>query len=124
MGRYQTALVDHIRRWHEALNTMHSAFVSVSLSAAGDDPHEHAEADDDRPEDAAGCGSSPDRTLHAAGALRFTQYDFFKRWAMRLIALQRKQKVDTSIDTEYTDWDAVRRFTEEFLATLPSGGGT
>ncbi len=124
MGRYQTALVHHIRRWHEALNTMHSAFISVSLSAAGDDPHEHAEADEIAQKMLRDAGWSPDRTLHAAGALRFTQYDFFKRWAMRLIALQRKQKVDTSVDTEYTDWDAVRRFTEEFLATLPSGGGT
>jgi len=66
-------------------------------------------------------GWRPQATHHAAGALLFTQYDFFKRWAMRLIALQRNANVDTHADTEYTDWQALTRFVEDFLATLPAG---
>lgn len=123
IGRYQTALVHRIRRWHERLNAIPSAFISVSLAAAGDDPHEHAEIDEIAQKMFNDTGWHPARTLHAAGALRFTQYDFFKRWAMRLIALQRREKIDTHVDTEYTDWPAVTRFVEDFLATLPAGKG-
>lgn len=122
MGRFPAPLVHHIRQWHAQLNAMPSAFISVSLSAANDDPHERAEIDELTQHMLHATGWSPSMTHHAAGALRFSQYDFFKRWAMRLIALQRKEKVDTSVDTEYTDWDALARFVEEFLGTLPAEG--
>ena len=121
MGRYQTALVYHIRRWHETLNAMPSAFISVSLSAASNDPHERSEIDEVAQKMLQEAGWRPQATHHAAGALLFTQYDFFKRWAMRLIAMQRKEKVDPHVDTEYTDWPALTRFVEDFLASLPAG---
>src|ERR1051326_6227393 len=36
VGRYQAALMEFARAHHETLNAMPSAFISVSLSAAGD----------------------------------------------------------------------------------------
>lgn len=120
MGRYQRPLVHHITRWHETLNAMPSAFVSVSMAAASNDPHERSEIDEVAQKMQHETGWRPQATHHAAGALLFTQYDFFKRWAMRLIALQRSANVDTHADTEYTDWQALTRFVEDFLATLPA----
>src|SRR3569832_2887432 len=38
VGRYQAALVQYTRGYHESLNAMPSAFISVSLSAAGENP--------------------------------------------------------------------------------------
>ncbi|WP_421725608.1 flavodoxin domain-containing protein [Bauldia sp.] len=122
MGRYQGALVHHIRDWHERLNGMPSAFISVSLAAAGDDPHGRAEIDETAQKMLRDSGWLPKATLHAAGALRFTQYDFFKRWIMRAIARQHQSDVDVHSDTEYTDWDDVRVFVEDFLAKLPTEG--
>jgi menaquinone-dependent protoporphyrinogen oxidase len=121
VGRYQAALVDYARRHAAALNARPSAFVSVSLSAAGDDP-----------EDLAGLarcvetfrhetGWSEMGLHHAAGAFRFTQYDFMKRWAMRYIAHRRGQQVDTHADTEYTDWQALDAFVDETLAAAAAG---
>jgi menaquinone-dependent protoporphyrinogen oxidase len=54
----------------------------------------------------------------AAGAFRFTRYDFFKRWAMKLIAAQKGIDADTSKDLELTDWPALDAFVKEFLADL------
>jgi len=120
IGRYQAALVHRARDWHERLNAIPSAFISVSLSAASDDPHERAEIDEIAQKMLHETGWRPAATLHAAGALRFTQYDFFKRWAMKLIALQHRQQVDTRSDREYTDWAELGRFVEAFLAKLPA----
>lgn len=119
MGRYQTSLVHHLKRWHSELNAMPSVFISVSLSAASNDPHEQAEVDELAQNMLHQTGWTPLKVHHAAGALLFSQYDFFKRWAMRLIALQRQQKVDPTVDTEYTDWDELTRFTEDFIVGLP-----
>jgi menaquinone-dependent protoporphyrinogen oxidase len=119
IGRYQTALVHRIKRWRETLNARPTAFVSVSLSAASDDPHMRAEMDECARHMLQGAGLEPAATLHVAGALRFTQYDFFRRWIMRLIANQQMETpVDPTRDMELTDWDAVAQFIDDFLSRI------
>jgi len=115
MGHYQPAIVDFIRRYHEGLGAIENAFVSVSLVAAS--------SDRDDLEGLETCDRdffdqtewTPKHLHHAAGAFRFTKYDFFRRWAMKLIALQRGVKVDMDRDTEYTDWDALSGFIDGLL---------
>jgi menaquinone-dependent protoporphyrinogen oxidase len=115
IGRYQPALVQCIASWLDDMKDVPTAFVSVSLSAASDDPEDIADAE--------GCaqrlfdetGWMPDLVHHAAGAFRYTRYDFFKRWAMRFIAMQKGAPTDASEDVEYTDWDALGRFAGEFI---------
>ena len=119
IGRYQTALVHRIHQWRDALNAMPSAFISVSMAAASDDPHARAEVDELCQKMLQSTGWTPAMTLHAAGAIRFSQYDFFKRMVMRLLARQMARDADPHADHEYTDWDSVRRFVESFLAALP-----
>ena len=60
-------------------------------------------------------GWKPAMIHHAAGALRFTQYDFFKRWMMKRIASHENAPTDTSRDHEFTDWTALASFTTDFL---------
>jgi len=117
-GRYQAAMVDFLRRHRAALNRIPSVLVSVSLAAASDDPEDR--------EGLARCaevlfretGWKPRWIEHVAGAFRFTQYDFLKRWAMKYIAWRRGQPTDTSRDYELTDWNAVDGFVERFVADL------
>ncbi|GGK22498.1 flavodoxin domain-containing protein [Salinarimonas ramus] len=121
VGRYQAPLVDYARRHAAALNASASAFVSVSLSAAGDDPEDWAGL--------ARCvegfrhetGWRAPRLHHAAGAFRFTRYDFLKSWAMRYVAYRRGEHVQAGADREYTDWDALDAFVEETLAAAAPG---
>ena len=118
IGRYQTALVHRIHQWRDALNAMPSAFISVSMAAASDDSHDRAEVDELCQKMLQATGWTPTMTLHAAGAIRFSQYDFFKRMVMRLLAKQMARNADPHVDHEYTDWASVGRFVETFLATL------
>lgn len=116
IGQYQSALAHRISAWRDKLATKPNAFVSVSLAAASDDPDDLADVQKCAAHLFEQTGWRPDMVHHAAGAFRYTQYDFFKRWAMRFIALQKGASTDTSRDTEYTDWDALKTFTREFLA--------
>ncbi len=123
IGRYQSALVHRIHQWRDALNAMPSAFISVSMAAASEDSHDRAEVDELCQKMLQAAGWTPAMTLHAAGAIRFSQYDFFKRLAMRLIARQMGRAADPHVDHEYTDWASVARFVEAFLVTLPGKPG-
>jgi menaquinone-dependent protoporphyrinogen oxidase len=59
-----------------------------------------------------------------AGALAYTRYGFLLRWVMRRIARSRGGRdLDTSRDYVYTDLDSVRRFAEEFLASVVPADG-
>lgn len=116
VGRYQTALVHQIRSWRDALSAIPTAFVSVSLSAGSNDPHVRAEIDECAQHMLHEVGLKPTAILHVAGALRFSQYDFFRRWIMRLAARQMDRSIDPGEDMEYADWDAVAKFADRFLA--------
>ncbi len=115
-GKYQKALRKLARRQSEALRGMKSAFMSVSLAAAGDDPAdwEGLRACVDR--FAETTGWTPATVMHVAGAFRFSEYDFFRSWAMRWIAAQKDQAVDPHEDTEYTDWDGLKETLDNWLA--------
>ena len=84
-GNFQTPMSDYATHHSKALNAMKTLFLSVSLSAAGDDPDDWAGIE--RAVDAftSETGWTPNQVEHVAGAFRFGEYDFFKSWAMRWI---------------------------------------
>ncbi len=53
---------------------------------------------------------------HVVGAFRYTQYDFFKRWGMKLIA--REKGISTSRDLELTDWVGLASLVEGYVAAV------
>jgi menaquinone-dependent protoporphyrinogen oxidase len=116
MGKHDKRVLEFVKRNHEALNRLPSAFFSVSLAAAGD-THE-AEGYVDLFEEESGW--RPDAVAMFAGALPYTQYGFVKRHLMKRIVKDKPGELglDTSRDYVYTEWDAVRRFAEQFAGTL------
>ncbi|HTS82589.1 MAG TPA: menaquinone-dependent protoporphyrinogen IX dehydrogenase [Myxococcaceae bacterium] len=60
-------------------------------------------------------GWRPVRVELVAGALPYTKYSFLVRFVMRRIARKEGGDTDTSMDHEYTDWNAVDRFAREFV---------
>ena len=48
-----------------------------------------------------------------AGALVYTQYGWFKRRVMRVIARREGGDTDMTHDHEYTDWQAVEQFARD-----------
>lgn len=122
VGKFQTSIEEFIRERHQTLNGMRTVFLPVSLSAASkdaDDIKGLAECTSKFLED---TGWKPGETHNVAGAFRYTQYDFFKRWGMKLIAYQKGVSTDTSKDLELTDWVALTRATDDFVATVEAAG--
>lgn len=107
-GRYQPEIGTFASAHSEGLNKLRTLFLPVSLAAAGDDADELADLDRIATDFAAGTGWTPGRVEQVAGAFRFTQYDFFKSWAMRWIAARKGEDVTPNEDREYTDWSALR----------------
>lgn len=107
MGRVQADLAAFAAEHAAALTARPTLFLQVSLAAAGTDPEELAEIERIAEDFCAAAGWRPGRIVQVAGAFRFTQYDFFRRWAMRHIAAQKGEEVDPGQDREYTDWKAL-----------------
>lgn len=117
-GHHQGALLQFVRNHAEGLQAMPTAFVSVSLSMASDEVQDRLDAADcaDRFLDAAGWKPT---VIHlVAGALRYTQYDFFKGWMLKMIAGAKGASTDTSKDHEFTDWRDLEGFVDAFIGQV------
>ncbi len=121
-GRYPTPFIDFTHREKNWLNTLPSALVSVSLAIRSDIESEREEAKHYSDALLAETGWKPLDIHHAAGALRYTEYDFFKRWIMKRIAKKEGGPVDASRDHEFTDWAKLDAFTDEFTKHMKVKG--
>jgi menaquinone-dependent protoporphyrinogen oxidase len=121
-GRYQVAVEHFAQTHHDQLNGMLSVFVSVSLAAAGDDEDDVQGLARSVEELQRTTGWKPRHVQHVAGAFRYTQYDFFKRWAMKYIAWRKGAPTDTSQDWELTDWNALNALADTLATQVESGG--
>ena len=118
MGKHDEHLRDFVRRNRVALERLPSAFFSVSLAAHGDMENARAYVENFQQE----TGWQPTQVGFFSGALLYRQYGFFKRLMMKKIVRDKpgNLSLDTSRDHEYTEWDEVRRFAEDFLERLVS----
>ncbi|WP_394738973.1 flavodoxin domain-containing protein [Natronococcus roseus] len=117
-GSHQRYVGSFVRDHLETLNRRPSAFFSVSLTAAHDDPSERAPAAELLEAFLDETGWNPDGTLAVAGALKYSEYGRLKRFVMRWIAGRASGDTDTARDYEYTDWDDVESFAQEFTTLL------
>jgi menaquinone-dependent protoporphyrinogen oxidase len=113
--RYQASLLRFVKQNRDWLVGLPAAFVCVSLASLLQDGQS---AEEQRAIEQAfhkQTGWTPAITRHVAGALRHPEHDYLKRLIMRLVARHQGVDVDTSRDREYTDWDDLARFVDEFL---------
>lgn len=106
-GGYQKALTRFASDRAAELAMLPTLFLAVSLSAAGTDADDWAGLRRCLAEFETETGWTPGRVEHVAGAFRFSEYDFFRAWAMRRIADQKGEQVEAGKDKEYTDWAAL-----------------
>jgi menaquinone-dependent protoporphyrinogen oxidase len=121
-GRYQPALLAAAHGQAAALSALPGLFVSVSLTAAADDPGERAELDRLAAGFLSDAGWQGAQVLHVAGALRFGAYGFFEYWAMRWIARHRGMAVEGRETIELTDWAALDSAVDAFAVRVAAGG--
>ena len=116
MGKHEECVRDFVLKNRIALEGLPSAFFSVSLAAHGDMANAQAYVENFEQE----TGWRPAQIGLFGGALLYRKYGFLKRLMMKKIVSSKPGNLstDTSRDHEYTDWDQVRRFAEDFLQRL------
>lgn len=114
--KYPSAIVGWTRKHLADLNQMPIAFFSVSLNAADQRPASRAADVKLLKSFVRATGLKPDFVASISGALKYTEYNFFIRWVMKLISRAAGGPTDTAKDYEMTDWTAVDRFADAFIA--------
>lgn len=112
VGKQQAEVVDFASEWRDELAARPSAFFQVSLSSASHDPKRQAEAARYVDEFREATGWDPDVVGGFAGAIRYSEYGFLKRFMMKRIAKDATGDTDASKDYEYTDWEDVASFVD------------
>jgi menaquinone-dependent protoporphyrinogen oxidase len=114
-GRHQRYIRDFVRRHMARLNTVPSAFVSVSGAAQGSP----AQARDYIEEFLQQTGWRPRFAASFAGCMAYTQYGPILRWITKTVSRRRGGPTDTTRDHDFTDWEAVDRFAARVVKGLP-----
>ena len=118
IGKYPKYLKNFVTNHRDWLNTVPSAFYTVCLAVHSQRAESKQEALQYGPDFLAQTGWQPKLSATFAGAVRYTQYNFITRFIMKRISKKEGGSTDTSRDHEYTDWEAVERFADEFGALL------
>ncbi len=113
-GRYQRPVRRWVRANADALNARPTAFVSVCLGVLQQNPQVQQEVAAIMARFLTASGWRPAVTTTVAGALLYTRYNPFVRWAMKRIVRKASGDTDTTRDYEYTNWAALRTFAEDF----------
>jgi menaquinone-dependent protoporphyrinogen oxidase len=111
--QHQKVIKNFATAHRELLNIGPSAFISVSLSAVLEETRPEAQSYVD-------CfvsltGWQPQMTLLLGGALCFPEYDYFQEQVMKFIVMKRGLTSTTETDREFTNWNALAGFLDEFL---------
>ncbi|MBI1334711.1 MAG: protoporphyrinogen oxidase [Armatimonadetes bacterium] len=114
-GFHQRPLAHFIKHHLDQLTKKPSVFLSVSLTAVHKDREHQEEVQKCIKRFLAETGWEPTKTRPVEGALKYIEYDWFKRMIMKSIAKKEGGDTDTSHDHEYTDWEGLEVFLEGFL---------
>lgn len=127
LGKHEREMVRFVTRHREALAKRPTAFLSVSMAEAGaEDTNAPAERRAEAAKQVAktmdaffdATGWHPDRARPVAGALMYRKYNLLVRWVMKRIARSAGASTDTSRNHVFTDWDALDKFADNFIAAL------
>jgi menaquinone-dependent protoporphyrinogen oxidase len=113
--RHQAALTHFVKDNLAWLHTIPTAFCSVNLAMLHKDEEFRAEARKSADIFLDETGLKPYSVKLVAGALKYTQYDFFKRALLRYLIRPGGFDAATTPDVEYTDWNDLGRFIDEYL---------
>jgi len=111
--RHQESIIDFVIAHHDVLNSKPTAFISVSLSAVLELGKEDAQNYIDR--FLTTTKWKPGRILPIGGALRYSEYDYFKQQIIKFIVIKGGGETSPGKDYEFTDWEVLTRFINDFL---------
>jgi len=115
--KYQKSVKKYIHQYRDLLNSMRSAFFSVCMAIAREDKSEHKAVYQLTHEFFNDSGWKPLEEVYFAGAVKYTKYDYFRKFIMRMISRKAGGGTNISKDFEYTDWEQVKSFALDFINT-------
>lgn len=118
MGRYPKYLINVVKQHRDWLNSHPSALFTVCMAIRSHLPASRHEAENFGAKFTQDTQWHPTQMATFAGAVKYTQYGFLTRFIMKRISKREGGSTDTTRDHEYTDWDAVDHFTEQFSEQL------
>ncbi len=121
--KHQASLAHFIKANIDWLKAVPTGFFSVGLAMTQPHADEREKAGKLVDEFLQQTGLAPIKVRQVAGALKYTQYDFFKRLVERTLSKHLPDSGDTAHDHEYTDWNDVELFVDEVLAAAKIPGG-
>jgi len=124
MGKYPSYLKKFVTGHRDWLNQVPSAFFIVCMAINSVNEKEQIEARSFGPKFVKDTNWQPSLLETFAGAVKYTQYGFITRKIMQMISKKEGGSTDTSHDHEYTNWEAVTQFTEQFLSEIKEPEGT
>ncbi|MGZ3748250.1 MAG: flavodoxin domain-containing protein [Pseudobdellovibrionaceae bacterium] len=124
MRRYPRALVKWVHDNSRVLNKKTTAFFSVCLAVMQNDRMAQRDLQTIENNFFKVTNWIPKRRGVFAGALSYSKYGWLTKQIMKGIARVRGGDTDTSRDYEYTSWNDVVRFSDNFLKSLLTAGET
>ena len=118
MGKYPAYIKKFVTTHCDWLNNVPSALFTVCMGVNSVHVKSREEARRYGEEFIAQTGWKPKLNQTFAGAVKYTKYSFITRFIMKLISKREGGSTDTSRDHEYTDWESVERFAEEFMVEV------
>jgi menaquinone-dependent protoporphyrinogen oxidase len=117
MGQYSSPVIQFAKQYKSQLEGVPSTFFSVSMQAASATPEQRAQLDPWIQKFLNKCGWHPKTYESFAGRLAYTQYGWFTKWLIKTINRSKdpEHAGDTSHDIEYTNWDQVTKFANDFI---------
>lgn len=119
--RHQDSIINLVLAQRDKLASIPSAFISVSLSAATTDGLAAAQQYVDRFTWV--TKFQPTKVLLLAGALCYSEYDYFKIQIIKHVVMKNNGTFEPTGNHEFTDWDALSKFVEEFMASVQAASG-
>lgn len=112
-GKHNPAILEFIEKRRSVLESRPNAFFSVNLVARK--PHKNTPQTNPYVQAfLQSCPWRPDQVGVFGGRLDYQRYRRFDRWVIRFIMWMNKGPTAPDTQVEFTDWDAVRRFADDF----------
>lgn len=118
MNKYPKYIKTFVNSYRDWLNNLPSAFFTVCMAINSEQEKSREQAIQYGEHFLAQTGWQPRLTTTFAGAVKYTQYNFVTRFIMKMISKREGGSTDTSRDHEYTDWDSVVQYANNFLDTI------
>lgn len=121
VGHYQPEVAEFASAYATQLGQMPTLFLSVSLAASGHDADDWRGLERILSEFTDATKWTPGRVVQVAGAYMPSEYGVLSRFVMRRIIAKKNPDADLDADHDYTDWGALRRELDSWLAEMRSG---